>query len=306
MKDWLTAQIARPMTLRPTTFDQITGQYEAKRRLQIAVAGAKARNEAIGHILLSGPAGLGKTTLARCVANEMGTNLIVMNGATTTTIQSLVAQLIKVEGGILFIDEVHRLPIKLQEVLYTAMEDFRIDFTHKDRNISMDLPRFTLIGATTEAGMLTKPFRDRFIIRATLEFYSVDELTKLVQVNVAKLGIEMDEGACRVVATRSRGIPRIANSSLMWLRDFAAYTNETDLDESFAEAGMEACGIDGRGLSEQDRGYLEVLRSNDGPVGLEAIASTLNVSINTVSDDIEPYLLRSGLVVRTPRGRALK
>jgi Holliday junction DNA helicase RuvB len=293
------------MTLRPTTFEQIVGQTEAKQRLKIAVAGAKSRNEALGHILLSGPAGLGKTTLSQCVANEMDTKLTIMNGATTTTIQNLVKQLANIEGGILFIDEIHRLPTRLQEVLYTAMEDFRIDFTHKERTISMPLPKFTLIGATTEAGMLTKPFRDRFIVRASLEFYSEDELTELVKGNVKKLGMCMDEAACRVIASRSRGTPRLANSGLLWLRDFAAYTNENSLDESLAETGMEACGIDERGLSEQDRSYLEVLRSNNGPVGLEAIANTLNVSVNTVSDDIEPYLLRSGLVNRTPRGRTL-
>lgn len=295
------------MSLRPTTFEQVLGQEDAKRRLQVAVAGAKNRDEALGHILLSGPAGLGKTTLANCVANEMGGELTVMNGATTTTIQNLVQQLANVDGGILFIDEIHRLPVKLQEVLYTAMEDFRIDFTHKDRTISMELPKFTLIGATTEAGMLTKPFRDRFIIRATLEFYTEDELTKLVKANADKLGMGMDEDACRVVAERSRGIPRIANGSLMWLRDFAAYTKEDELDAEFAETGMEANGIDERGLNEQDRTYIEVLKAspNGKPVGLEAIASTMNVSINTVSDDIEPYLLRSGLVNRTGRGRQL-
>ncbi len=287
--------------LRPKGLDDIIGQERIVHLLRIISSSAQTRNDVIPHILLSGPPGLGKTSMAMALANDVGRPIKVLNGGAIRTIKDILPTLLKTKQyGIIFIDEIHRLPITVEEFMYPVMEDFRADLKKK----SVELKPFTLIGATTACGGLSEPFRDRFVYHLGLEFYALDELSRLVTANAAALGILIDDRAKLAICKMSRGTPRIANNILIWLRDHFASKNVTISDKDVLKVGKNI-GIDSNGLSTVDRKYIEILRKSDGPVGLSTIAGMLSVSEGTVKDGIEPYLLRLGLIKKTRKGRML-
>lgn len=297
--------------LRPKFLREVIGQKNVASRLQLAVTGAKSLNEPLGHILFDGPPGLGKTTFATVLPNELGTSLQITSGPALAKPADLLPFLTNLEeGSILFIDEIHRMPRVVEEFIYPAMEDFRIDIVLGEgvsaRTISMNLKRFTLIGATTRSGMLSGPMRDRFKMQEHLEYYSVEELAEIVRVNAAKLKTAIDQDACTEIARRSRGTPRVANARLHWARIYAAaVTSKAEISGPLAREALDKQQVDHEGLDQNDRKYLETLIDTfvGGPAGVEAIAATMNISADTLSDEIEPYLLREQFVVRTPRGR---
>ena len=296
--------------LRPQRMREMVGQRQVLERLSIAVDAALKRDEILGHVLFDGPPGLGKTTLATCIPREMHVSIQFTTGAAIAAPKDLVPYLTNAEErSVLFIDEIHRLPMAVEEYLYTAMEDFRIDVVHGDgtnaRTINLWLKPFTLIGATTRAGMLSAPLRDRFQIRETLEFYPVDDLVNIIERSARKLQFSIDSPSARIIAERSRGTPRVANNRLRWVRDYATSRADGQVVEALTLAALDMLGIDRLGLGGQERKYLDTLIGifQGGPAGLEAIAHTINASPDTLEDEVEPYLLRSGLVVRTPRGR---
>ncbi|HEX4131916.1 MAG TPA: Holliday junction branch migration DNA helicase RuvB [Pirellulales bacterium] len=296
--------------LRPQRIRDMVGQRDVIARLDIALDAARKRGETLGHILFDGPPGLGKTTFAMAIPREMGTSLQIASGAALTAPKDIVPYLTNAEqGSVLFIDEIHRLPKAVEEFLYPAMEDFRIDIALGEgvnaRTINMQLRPFTLIGATTRSGLLSAPLRDRFVTREHLDFYTVEELAQIVARNAAKLGATIDADAALEIATRSRSTPRLANNRLRWVRDYATSRGDGRVSRSLAIAALEMQAIDVAGLDRLDRKYLETIVKvfHGGPAGVEAVAHTMNASIDTLIDEIEPFLLRSGLVVRTPRGR---
>lgn len=296
--------------LRPQTMGEMIGQREVYERLQIAVDAATKRNETLGHILLDGPPGLGKTTFAMCIPRSLGVPVQLTSGPTLAAPKDLIPYLTNAsERSVLFIDEIHRLPKAVEEYLYTAMEDFRVDIVHGDgtnaRTLNLWLKPFTLIGATTRAGMLTAPLRDRFQVREHLDFYSVDDLKQIVIRNAKILDVAIDEVSAIRIAERSRGTPRVANNRLRWVRDYATSRADGEITTAITDAALEMAGIDALGLDKQDRKYLEVIITvfHGGPAGVDAIAHTMNTASDTLSDEVEPFLLRSGLVVRSPRGR---
>ena len=296
--------------LRPQTMDEMVGQRAVWERLQIAVDAAAKRDEALGHILLDGPPGLGKTTFAMCIPKSLNVSIQLTSGAAISAPKDIVPYLTNAEErSVLFIDEIHRLPIAVEEYLYTAMEDFRIDIVHGEgtnaRTLNLWLKPFTLIGATTRAGLLSAPLRDRFHIREHLDFYTEDELATIVRRNATILNVDIDEESCRIIAERSRGTPRVANNRLRWIRDYTTSRADGSINSEIAMAALEMEGIDQLGLGRFERKYLETIMRvfGGGPAGVEAIAHTLNVAPDTLADEVEPYLLRSELVVRTPRGR---
>ena len=298
--------------LRPQRMAEMIGQRGVYERLEIAIDAARKRGESLGHILLDGPPGLGKTTFATCIPNELGTTLQIASGAALAAPKDLLPYLTNVaEGSILFIDEIHRLPIAVEEFLYPAMEDFRIDITLGDgvaaRTINMPLRQFTLVGATTRAGLISAPLRDRFVIREHLDYYSPEELAQIVHRSAGKLQMPMDDETADEVARRSRGTPRLANNRLRWIRDYSTSRAEYRLDVEIARAALAMQGIDELGLDGFDRRYLETIQLvfGGGPVGIEAIAHTMSSASDTLEDDVEPFLLRCELVIRTPRGRKL-
>lgn len=298
------------VSLRPRRMSEMTGQRDVIERLQIAITAAQGRSESLGHILFDGPPGLGKTTFATVIPSEMGTTVQMANGAGLKAPKDLLPYLTNLaRHSVLFIDEIHRVPKAVEEYLYTAMEDYRIDIVLGDgvnaRTLNYDLQPFTLIGATTRAGMLSAPLRDRFQIREHLGWYTASELETIVKINAIKLSIEIDDGAASVIAARSRRTPRLANNRLLWVRDYAQSKAGGKVDAKVATAALDMIGIDKLGLDKQDRGYLDTLMRVflGGPAGLEAIAHTMNVSGDTLEDEVEPYLLRSELIVRTRRGR---
>ena len=298
--------------LRPQRFSEMVGQRAVFERLSIAVDASRKRGETLGHILLDGPPGLGKTTFATCIPKELGTTLQIASGAALAAPKDLLPYLTNcAEGSVLFIDEIHRLPIAVEEFLYPAMEDFRIDITLGDgvsaRTINMPLRPFTLVGATTRPGLLSAPLRDRFVMREHLDFYSREDLAEIVRRSAVKLDMPMDDATADEIAQRSRGTPRLANNRLRWIRDFSTSRAEGSIDVQIARTALEMQGIDELGLDGFDRRYLETIQRvfAGGPVGIEAIAHTMSSATDTLEDDVEPFLLRCELVVRTPRGRRL-
>lgn len=300
------------IALRPKHMREMVGQRDVAERLKIAVDASQMRKEPLGHILLDGPPGLGKTTFATCIPRDLGVPLQIASGAALAAPKDLLPYLTNAEqGSVLFIDEIHRLPKTVEEFMYPAMEDFRIDITLGEgvnaRTVNMRLRPFTMIGATTRTGLLSAPLRDRFQIREHLDFYSQDELVEIVRRNAAKLKTELDDDAAHQIARASRGTPRIANNRLRWVRDYATSRAAGDMTGDVARTALEMLGVDNLGLDPQDRKYMETISRvfHGGPVGVEAVAHTLNIACDTLTDEVEPFLLRSELVVRTPRGRKL-
>jgi Holliday junction DNA helicase RuvB len=298
------------IALRPRHMNEMVGQQKVAERLGIAVDASRKRREPLGHILLDGPPGLGKTTFATCIPRDLGVALQIASGAALAAPKDLLPYLTNAEeGSVLFIDEIHRLPKAVEEFMYPAMEDFRVDITLGEgagaRTVNMKLRPFTVIGATTRSGLLSAPLRDRFQIREHLDFYSIGELTEIVRRNAAKLKSEIDDPAAEKIARCSRGTPRIANNRLRWVRDYSTSKATGHINLPIAEAALKKLEIDEVGLDAQDRRYLDTIIRvfNGGPAGVEAIAHTMNAALDTLVDEVEPFLLRSELVVRTPRGR---
>jgi len=296
--------------LRPTRIKEMIGQRDVIERLNIVVDASRKRGEPLGHILFDGPPGLGKTTFANCIPRELNVPLITASGPAIKAPKDLLPFLTNMEErAVFFIDEIHRLPKAVEEYLYTAMEDFRLDIVLGDginaRTINMRIKPFTLIGATTRAGMLSAPLRDRFATREHLGFYSLSELTEIVRRSAGKLSMQLHDDAAIEIARRSRDTPRIANHRLRWVRDYADSRAGGEATLEVARAALAMASIDVLGLDKQDRSYLETIIRvfGGGPAGVEAIAHTMNLSPDTLSDEVEPYLLRSELLIRSPRGR---
>lgn len=296
--------------LRPKLLKEVIGQRKVAERLAIAVKASKKLKEPLGHILFDGPPGLGKTTFATVLPNELGTSIQLTSGPALSKPADLLPFLTNLEeGSVLFIDEIHRMPRVVEEFIYPAMEDFRIDIVLGEgvnaRTISMTLKRFTLIGATTRSGMLSGPMRDRFKMHEHLEFYSVEELAEIVRINAAKLKTSITSGACLELARRSRGTPRVANARLYWARSYSAAKHDGEISEAIAKDALDMAEVDRDGLDKNDRRYLETLIDLflGGPTGIEALAATMNLSSDTLTDEIEPYLLREQYISRSPRGR---
>ena len=297
-------------TIRPESIDEYIGQEDVKENIRVFVEAAKMRNEPLDHVLLYGPPGLGKTTLAFIIAHELGTNIKTASGPSIEKSGDLAAILSSLEpGDVLFIDEIHRMPRYIEEILYPAMEDFSLDIIvgseGNSRNIKIDLPPFTLVGATTRAGDLSAPLRDRFGITSKLQFYTVSELTYIIKRTARVLGVEIDNSAAIELAKRSRGTPRIANRLFKRVRDFALVKGNGKVDLAITEEALERLKVDKMGLDNTDHELLLAIieKFNGGPVGVEALSSSIGEEVTTIEDVYEPYLLQTGFLKRTSRGR---
>ena len=294
------------MSFRPTNFSEIIGQESLTRALKISVDSSNRRGCALGHTIFSGPPGLGKTTLANALANELGVELKVVNGATFRSPKVVIPYLMKIkEREILFIDEIHRMTKITEEFLYPVMEDFKLNVVMgNDKIVSMNLPKFTVVGATTEVGSLSAPLRDRFKLSYALELYSQESLSTLISLNAGRLGLNIDHSVITALAGASRGTPRIANSLLEWLRDYAISKNLriVTMEHLHSALSIRKIGLDGS--TENDRKYMDFLEQQKTPIGINTIASSLNIETETIKDVIEPFLLRSGLIMISSRGRS--
>ncbi len=299
--------------LRPQKLDDVVGQQKVVSRLRIMLDATKKRKEPLGHLLLDGPPGLGKTTLALALSKELGVECQITSGPALMAPKDLLPYLTNAgSGSMLFIDEIHRLPPAVEEFIYPVMEDFRVDIVLGEglnaRTINMKLKPFTIIGATTRSGMLTAPLRDRFTFREHLDFYDIEELTEIVRRNTRKLRTEITSESAQELARRSRGTPRKANNLLRWARDFATVHHaDGQITPEIADQALAMLEVDHLGLEAQDRRYLQTLLAvfTGGPAGLSAIGHTMNIPPDTLEDEVEPFLLRCGFIQRTPRGRVI-
>ena len=299
-------------TIRPKTLDDFIGHEALKQNLSVFVSAARSRGEAMDHVLLYGPPGLGKTTLAHIIANELGTNFRATSAPMLTKQGDLAAILTALEPmDVLFIDEIHRLPTAIEEVLYSAMEDFKLDIMLGEgptaKSVRIDLPPFTLVGATTRTGLLSNPLRDRFGIDLRLSFYSVSDLAKIIMRSANILGTNIDANGAQMLAASSRGTPRIANRLLKRARDFAAAAGKDFIDADTIKTTLFQLNIDEKGLDEIDREYISAIIKNyaGGPVGIDNLSAALSEPSDTIEDVIEPYLMQLGFIQRTPRGRVV-
>jgi len=299
-------------SLRPQTLDDYIGQQKAKENLKIYIEAAKARGESLDHVLFYGPPGLGKTTLAGIIANEMGTHMKVTSGPAIGKPGEMAAILSNLqEGDVLFVDEIHRLNRQVEEILYPAMEDYAIDIMlgkgATARSIRLDLPKFTLVGATTRAGLLSAPLRDRFGVVHHLEFYTVEELKTIILHSALTLGVEIDEEGAYEMARRSRGTPRLANRLLKRVRDFAQVKYDGRISKEVASFALDLLEVDKMGLDQNDRNILMTMigKFAGGPVGLDTLAAAIGEDAGTIEDVYEPYLVKNGLINRTPKGRVV-
>lgn len=290
---------------RPNSFDNIIGQQDVINRLKISIEGCKQTGTTLPHILIDGPPGLGKTTMAGAIANEMGVNLYVANAANLRSLKNVLPYLLRMtRNSVLFIDEIHRLPKLVEEFLYPVMEDFKLNLVLEKEPEEIDIPPFTLIGATTSGGSLSQPFYDRFQIKEHLSFYTESELAKLAESNVSSLGVVIDDQDLLEIAKRSKGTPRILNARLQWYANYMRCGKDTQsisVDDIFMVQG-----IDKNGLDMHDRVYINILKNNKGnPLGLKTISALTGIAIETIENSIEPYLIRKGFVRRTSKGRVI-
>jgi Holliday junction DNA helicase RuvB len=292
------------MSMRPTKFDDIIGQSKVVNRLKIVAAGCLKTGVSMPHVLIDGPPGLGKTTLAGAIASELNVNFHVLNAANIRTVKSLIPYLLGISPrAVLFIDEIHRLPILVEEFLYPVMEDFVLSINNEENPESIDLPQFTVIGATTSGGSLSQPFYDRFTMKEHLSFYTHNELAKLAGLNAKKLGLIISDSDLVEIAKRSKGTPRILNSRLQWYKSYVSFYKDKKINVSEI---FEDQGIDENGLDIYDKDYLEALiKSKGNPLGIKSISSMTGIATDTIENSIEPYLVRKGFVVRTQKGRIL-
>ncbi len=303
---------AKEASIRPLTLDEYIGQEDVKQNIKVYIEAAKMRHEALDHVLLYGPPGLGKTTLANIIANEMGVNIKTASGPSIEKSGDLAAILSTLEpNDVLFIDEIHRMPSYIEEILYPAMEDFVLDIMiggeGNSRSIRINLPPFTLVGATTRAGDLTSPLRDRFGIISKMQYYTIDELVKIVKRTSNVFGVPIDDDAALELASRSRGTPRIANRLFKRVRDFALVDGNGIINLEITKKALNRLKIDDKGLDDTDHQLLLAIikKFNGGPVGIESVASAIGEEITTIEDVYEPYLLQQGFLRRTPRGRVV-